>query len=262
MDWVCPMDRDIRSAGPGKCPRCGMTLVPGIPDQVEYPMKLTLSPRAVKPGEKVQLEFAISDPTTGHPVRDFQIVHEKLFHMFLVSQDLQFFIHDHPVFGPDGIFRYNTVLPKPGMYRVLGDFYPRDGTPQLVAKTLIVPGGKLDLAPAKLQPDLAPKQCTNMQVELATEPPQPLAGFKTLMFFKVKPAEGLEKYLGAWGHMLAASEDLIDLIHTHPFLADGGPQIQFNLIFPRAGIYRVWVQFQREGVVNTAVFNVPVHELK
>ena len=95
-----------------------------------------------------------------------------------------------------------------------------------------------------------------------TEPAQPLAGFKTMMFFRVKPAEGLEQYLGAWGHMLVGSDDLIDLIHTHPFLADGGPQVQFNVIFPRARTYRVWVQFQRKGVVNTAVFTVPVSVLK
>ena len=50
------------------------------------------------------------------------------------------------------------------------------------------------------------------------DPPQPLAGFKTLMFFKLTPNEGIEQYIGAWGHMLAASSDLIDMIHTHPFL--------------------------------------------
>ena len=79
--------------------------------------------------------------------------------------------------------------------------------------------------------------------------------------FRVKPGDGLEKYLGAWGHMLAASTDLIDMMHEHPFIADGGPEIQFNVIFPRAKSYRVWVQFQRKGVVNTAHFDVPVKEL-
>ena len=101
-----------------------------------------------------------------------------------------------------------------------------------------------------------------MDVQLTLDPPEPISGMKTMLFFKMNPAEGLEKYLGAWGHMLAASDDLIDLIHTHPFLADGGPQAQFNVIFPRARTYRVWVQFQRQGQVNTAVFNVPVSELK
>src|SRR5262249_4652668 len=123
-----------------------------------------------------------------------------------------------------------------------------------------VPGGTIQ-AP-HLNGDLAPRRTENMEVELVTEPAQPLAGFKTLLFFRVKPAEGLEQYLGAWGHMLTASDDLIDMIHTHPLLADGGPQIQFNVIFPRARAYRVWVQFQRKGVVNTAQFTIPVEELK
>ena len=45
-------------------------------------------------------------------------------------------------------------------------------------------------------------------------------------------------------------------------LADGSPNIQFNVIFPRAHTYRVWVQFQRLGVVNTAYFDVPVKDLE
>jgi hypothetical protein len=78
------------------------------------------------------------------------------------------------------------------------------------------------------------------------------------MRFGVTPGDGLQKYLGAWGHMLAASDDLIDMIHTHPFIADGRPQMQFSLVFPRPRVYRVWVQFQRNGVVNTAHFDVAV----
>ena len=183
-------------------------------------------------------------------------MHEKLFHLFIVSQDLSFFVHDHPEpAGPDA-FRYHAKLPKPGMYRVLADYYPSNGTPQLTPRTIFVPGG--DLRTPVLEPDLASKHAANLDVELITEPSQPIAGAKTLLFFRVKPGEGLEPYLGAWGRMLAASDDLIDLIHTHPFLADGGPQIQFNLIFPRARTYRMCVQFQRNGVVNTAVFTVPV----
>lgn len=261
QDWVCPMDPDVRSDKPGKCPRCGMTFVLGIPDQVEFPMDLKLTPSALAPGKKAELAFTIRDPKTGDQVKEFQIVHEKLFHMFIVSQDMQFFIHDHPVLGKDAIFRYDAVLPKPGMYRVLGDFYPKDGAPQLIAKTFIVPGATITPGTA-LEPDLAPKKTANMTVSLTMDPPQPIAGMKTLMFFHLDPSDGVELYLGAWGHMLAASQDLIDLIHNHPFLANGGPQMQFNLIFPRPGVYRVWVQFQRKGVVNTAVFNVPVSELK
>lgn len=265
LDWVCPMDRDVRADKPGVCPRCGMKLVLGIPDDVEYPMDLKVSPEPARSGQSEKLTFVIRDPKTDAPVQRFELVHEKLFHMFLVSQDLNYFIHDHPTPKADGSFEYEEVFPKPGLYRILADFYPEGGTPQLIAKTLIVPGPDNSLPPiedAKLQADLTPKHATNLDVELKTIPEKPIAGMKTMMFFKVKPADGLEKYLGAWGHMLAASDDLVDLIHNHPFLADGGETIQFNMIFPRAHTYRVWVQFQRKGVVNTAEFTVPVSNLE
>ena len=260
LDYVCPMHPDVRSAGTGQCPRCGMGLVIGIPDPVEYPLDLTLTPRAPKPHQRVELDFRIKDPKTGAPIKRFELIHDKLFHMFIVSQDLNFFVHEHPVASEDGTFRYQGELPKTGMYRVLADYYPTGGTPQLTARTIFAPGGSLQ--PGHPDPDLAAKHTENMDVELTTEPAVPLAGMKTMLFFRLKPVEGLEPYLGAWAHMLAASDDLIDLIHTHPFLADGGPQVQFNVIFPRSRTYRLWVQFQRKGVVNTAVFTVPVSVLK
>jgi hypothetical protein len=254
------MDPEVRSNRPGNCRRCGMKLREGIPEPVEFHMDLALTPRAVKANQTEQLKFSVHDPWKDRPVKDFQIVHEKLFHMFVVSQDMQFFVHDHPVFQPDGDFLYDIMFPKPGMYRVLGDFYPDGATPQLIAKTVIVQG--TPPPPASLPRDYSTKQAENMQVEMTTDPVQPIAAQKTQIYFRLTPADGLEKYIGAWAHMLAASDDLIDLIHTHPFIADGGPQLEFTMDFPRARTYRVWVQFQRKGVVNTAHFDVPVKELE
>ena len=258
--YICPMDPDVRSNQPGVCKRCGMKMVAGIPDPTEYHLDLTTNPRALKVGAPARLDFSIHDPYKDRQVTTFQIVHEKLFHMFIVSQDLQYFVHDHPVYGADGNFHYDTSFPKPGLYRVLSDFYPDGATPQLIAESVIVPGQPPE--PPLLTKDYSTKDSENMQVQFWTDPPQPIAGFKTLLYFKVGPADGFEKLLGAWGHMLVASDDLIDMIHTHPFIADGGPQVQFDVTFPRPHAYRVWVQFQRKGVVNTAHFDVPVSELK
>lgn len=261
--FFCPMDKDIRSKGPGKCTKCGMKLIPEISDPVEYPVDLRLTPRLVKPGVPVDMQFRIEDPANGKTIDKFEIVHEKLFHLFLVSEDLSFFAHEHPELQPGGLFHFRTAFPKPGPYRVVTDFFPVGGTPQMNSSTLYV-AGKAE-KPRPLSPDLNPQKGTNLEASLVTEPAQPLAGFKTLMFFTLKPSDGslqLEQYLGAWGHMLAASNDLIDLIHTHPFIADGGPKVQFNMIFPREGIYRVWVQFQNKGEVNTVAFNVPVRQLR
>jgi len=257
--YICPMDPDVRSNNPGKCARCGMALVAGLPDPVEYHLDLSIAPRPIKPGQASSLTFEVHDPWKNRIVTNFQLVHEKLFHMFVVSQDLQVFLHNHPTLGSDGKFHYDYVFPKPGMYRVLGDFYPDGATPQLIAKSVIVPGAAPK--PAALTRDYEPKETENLTVELVTEPQQPIAGSKTQLMFRIKPGDGLEKYLGAWGHMLVASTDLIDMIHEHPFIADGGPEVQFNVIFPRAKAYRVWVQFQRKGVVNTAHFDIPVKAL-
>ncbi len=261
------MDKNVREKEPGKCRICGMTLVAGIPDEREYKVEVTTKPRVLKPNEDIQLKFDVEDPATSKTVQDFEIMHERLYHLFLVSQDMQFFVHTHPVKQPDGTFTLDTKFPHPGMYRVLSDFYPKGGTPQLIARTIMVPGAGFKLTPAKLTADVEPKDTENMHVELRLDPPQPLAGFKTMMFFKLTPTEGLEQYIGAWGHMMTASSDLIDMIHTHPiYVTDPDDkafkELQFNMIFPRPGIYRVWVQFQRKGVVNTAAFNIPVDELK
>ncbi len=257
------MDPDVRSPAPGRCPRCGMSLVAGIAEPAEYLLNLTSDPHPMKPGSPVELIFEIKDRRTGERVRKFEVVHEKLFHLFLVSEDLTFFAHEHPRLGKDARFHLRTTPPKPGCYRVLSDFYPSGGTPQMISQTLFTAG----FVPQKtvtivLNPDLSPKTTTNLEVSLELDPPRPIAGQRTLLFFHLKPAEGLERYLGAWGHMLAASDDLVDLVHAHPYVANGGPEVQFNLIFPREAVYRIWVQFQRLGKVNTAVFDVAVARLK
>jgi Heavy metal binding domain len=265
LDYVCPMDPDVRSALPGSCNRCGMNLIVGVIDPIEYGLDLKLQPRVPRADQSVELIFAVNEPNSGKPVQDFEVVHERLFHLFVVSEGLDFFLHEHPLLGRDGRFRFRARFPKPGMYRLLCDFYPKGGTPQLLARTLLIPGTRempLSLVPVSLTADLSEKNSLNMAVELVMQPSIPIAGMKTLMFFRIKPADGLEKYLGSWSHLLAFSDDLVDAMHAHPFLADGGPQVQFNMIFPRARIYRVWAQFQRKGIVNTVVFDVPVSELK
>jgi hypothetical protein len=54
---------------------------------------------------------------------------------------------------------------------------------------------------------------------------------------------------------------VIDLLHVPPSLTDGDGTMQFNLILPRPGMYKIWTQFQRLGVVNTVVFVLPVASL-
>lgn len=262
-DFVCPMDREVHSKTPGNCPRCGMKLVSGLPLPVDYPLDFRAVPHSLPAGRPVTLLFRVLDPKSGRPVTRFETIHEKLFHLFVVSQDLEYFSHEHPVLGADGWFRLKTTLPKPGTYRLLADFDPSGGTPQLATRTVSTAGWEVPLSQSLRRPavDLAPKQGANLAVSLRLDPAVPLAGKKTMLFFRVTPAEGLEPYLGAWAHLLAVSHDLIDTIHTHPFAADGGAEMQFNLFLPRVATYRLWLQVQRKGVVNTVAFTLETADL-
>ena len=258
--FMCPMDPEVRSNHAGNCRRCGMTLVAGVPEPVEFHVDLTTFPSAPQPGRASVLQFAIHDPWKDRPVASFNTVHEKLFHAFVVSQDLQFFEHGHPAFVAEGRFQYPITLPKPGMYRVLGDFYPEGGLPQLSSSTVLVAGQPP--ASPQLTRDYLAKTTANLTVSLETIPAQPVATARTQLRLVVRGPHPLEKYLGAWGHMLVTSSDLIDMMHEHPFLADGGERVEFDIVFPRPGVHRVWVQFQSDGIVNTAHFDVPVEALQ
>jgi hypothetical protein len=249
------MDPDVRSHDPGNCRRCGMTLVAGIPDPVEFHLDLAVTPRSPVPDRLAAVQFFVRDPWKDRPVSQFNVVHERLFHAFVVSQDLTFFEHGHPTLVADGLFQYPITFPKPGMYRVLGDFYPVGVTPQLTTETVIVAG--TPPGPAQLGRDYSTKAGENAQVSLSVIPDEAVAGMRTQLRLSIDPGVGLEKYLGVWAHLLAVSDDLIDMMHEHPFLADGGPKIEFEMVFPRPRTYRLWVQFQKNGIVNTVHFDVP-----
>lgn len=258
-EFLCPMDKDVRSKMPGRCPRCGMALVAGLPDPVEYPVSLVVSPRRVKPGEPVELRFRVLEPKNRRRNAKLLVVHEKLFHLFLISQDLDYFAHEHPELQPDGSFVFRTVLPKGGLYRLVCDFYPEGNVPQMAVKTLLVPGAPLE--PARLTASVAPRSMGGLGFTLATDPVTPIAGSRTLLFFEISGATKLEPFLASWAHMMIASSDLADLLHLHPVIADGGPKMQFNIIFPRPGVHRVWLQVQNAGQVITVPFDIPVKVL-
>ncbi len=237
-----------------------MKLVLGLPTPAEYPVLLRTESRGIVPGIPVQLEFEVLQPESGERQTDFETIHEKLFHLFWVSHDLRVFRHEHPALGADGVFRIEATFERPGTYRLIGDFYPRGGTPQMYPMTLTTSGFEepLETLRPAILPDLAAKKDKNITISLRTEPAEPVAGLLTLLFFELNTARGLQKFLGAWAHMLAVKNDLVTLIHGHPTIADGDKLIQMNVIFPEPGLYRVWVQVQRRKKVNTVPFTVKV----
>ena len=101
--WVCPMHSDYTSDAQGACPRCGMALVHAAPFDVrDYKLDFRTIPSVVRTGQKATLLFRIEKPGTREVVRKFEVVHERQFHLFVISQNMEDFEHIHPRELADG----------------------------------------------------------------------------------------------------------------------------------------------------------------
>src|SRR3982751_3864251 len=131
--YICPMQPNEVKAAPGTCSICGMTLVPGDPmATADYTLHVSTEPRVVKAGQKTKFRIEIRHPLTGEPVKEYAEVHDKLFHLFIVSRDMTQFFHEHPVLEKDGSFTIEHVIPTAGQYVLFSDFMPIGGGPQLI----------------------------------------------------------------------------------------------------------------------------------
>ncbi len=274
--YVCPMHADVMSDTPGTCPKCGMTLVRTVrPESAEFGVQISTTPKLIKAGEKFRFSFNIRNPKTGVAVKEFNIVHDMPFHLFVVSQDLNYFSHIHPEQLPDGSFSIETMVPKEGSYLVYADIFPKGGLPQVIYRNLVTTGfgGDLFSSRAQLEPDkLLTRTIDGVRFTLVLDPEAVVGGKNVRLQYHLTdeksgaPVKDLQPYLGAWGHTLILSEDARDYVHSHPteLIAPGvdratllgGPDISFDAFIPRAGNYRIWSQFQRQGRLLTVVFTI------
>ena len=270
---MCPMHPDVITTEPGKCPRCNMDLVPGNPLALpDFKLKVETTPRLLKAGQPIKFRFSVHHPITGEPAHDFAVMHEKLFHLFVISRDLEEFAHIHPEQHADGSFTIEHTLPKPGLYKLFADFLPMGGGAQITGYPLATVGVDTDLvsATAKLTPDaVLTKEADGVRVEILNERATILGGEEIDLIFRFTdaktdaPIADLEKYLGAWGHLVILNEDMTEYVHAHPreetqpdpnAPPTGGPEVLFDALLPKPGRYRAWLQFQRQGKLSTVSF--------
>lgn len=255
----CPMHPDVRSADAGKCPLCAMDLVPIPPPKVgEYKLDVHAD-RDRRSGTIRGLRFAVREPDTSAVVESLQVVHEKTFHLFIISRDLRFFDHVHPERRDDGSYELRQALPV-GEYMLIADFLPVGGTSQMVQRAIVSGRPAFAAAAAPGAGEIVHTAAADgLRVTLEAGPM--VAGKEVLLTFSVAeaqtgaPVTDLQPYLGAPAHMLIVRADLSDAIHAHPEeVATRGPTVSFHPLVPAAGDYKLWIQFQRAGRVVTVPF--------
>jgi hypothetical protein len=290
--WVCPMHSDYTADSQGTCPRCGMALVHAAPFDVrDYDLDFRTVPAVVRAGQKAALRLRVLHPGTGEVVKKLETVHERQYHLFVISQDMEHFEHIHPRELADGTWTIDLTLPKAGYYKVLSDVLPSGGSSQFIARPLVTAGydGDLAASSAHLVPDVSPtKTVEDITASVTTDPAQFVVGqYGHLTYHLVdsttgKPIVDLQTYLGAFGHMLIMSEDMAEYVHSHPLDiiaapsddggppvfrippgADleklrGGPDVTFEGLMPKPGRYRAWTQFRRNNRLHTFAFTFEV----
>ncbi len=194
-------------------------------------------------------------------IANFDTFQEKLMHLIVVSDNLQFFSHLHPNYKENGQFEVETRFPQAGGYTFFSDYKPTGQTEQVsVLKTQVAVNSptapKIDLNRTKTFNDI--------KVNLALSEPTVKAGKEVTLMFNLQdasnnqPLTDLQPYLGERGHLviLKQSSPLTreDYIHAHAMKDTPTGQVHFMTSFPQPGKYKLWGQFNRNDKIVTADF--------
>ncbi|MEU8542728.1 hypothetical protein AB0C52_22570 [Streptomyces sp. NPDC048717] len=209
------------------------------------------------------VSFRVIGPD-GAPVTAFTPEHEKELHFIAVRRDTAGFQHVHPVRDEKGIWSTELTL-EPGDWRFFADIHPagHDGTMTLGIDAAVA--GTYDPRPLPEATGVARIGAYTVALDGVLLPGE--ASRLTLTVSRDdRPVTDLEPYLAAYGHLVALRVGDLAYLHVHPEGEPGdgvtapGPEIAFMAVAPSAGTYRLFLDFQHDGVVRTAEFTLRTAE--
>lgn len=231
------------------------------PPPPRFRVEVASDPKNPKAGEVTKLRFTVRErdnPRT--PFSEFEVVHEKLMHLVVVSKDLAQFSHEHPKIMPDGTFTLDYRFRTPGEHHLFADVAPKGAGANVLFSKIKVTGKAT--SPVRHIPLALRTQVDATSVEIAP-PEHPMETNKTKLVsvsFRNaadgEPVLDLENYLGAKAHLILIREDATTFVHSHPDerQTDAGVSgiVPFLVRLPKPGVYRAWLQFIRASVLHTA----------
>jgi hypothetical protein len=206
----------------------------------------------------------VSLRVTG-PVLDFQKIHAKPMHMYVLRDDLSGYQHLHPS-HVDGVWTAPVTITDGGAYRVYIEFTPAgrpaEADPTVLGVPFVIPG---DTTMVPVPAPKATAQSGGYTVRRLDGVADLVSGTQTALQFEVsrdgRPAR-LEPYLGAYAHLSNFEVRTQGLEHLHPLPANatGGPPadgvLSFHAAFAERGDKRMFLQFQADGEVHEVAFTV------
>jgi hypothetical protein len=221
----------------------------------------------------VELQLVVrSREQPEQPLTAFELAHERLMHLIMVRRDLTQFTHEHPSFTDDGMFRLRHIFLTAGEYHLFADVAPKGAGSQVLLAKLHVSGKRTqawDISSTTMSDRGLVRTIGNIQIQLrCLSHPYPLRSRTSERLGVViqntasgSPVTDLEPYLGARGHLLLIHQDATTFVHSHPVEEPRDRNrlkrdlaLDFLVRLPKSGLYRAWLQFQRNNVVATYDF--------
>lgn len=209
-------------------------------------------------GEKGMLSFTISS-AGGIPVTDFNTSHDKKLHLIVVRTDGTEFRHVHPTMDENGVWSLPWEWTAAGTYRVYTDVVPATAGKNItLSRTVQVAGSFAPLTPA---PTSATADVAGFNLALSgTLSASQHSTLTVTVTRDGNPVTTLQPYLGSYGHLVALREGDLAYLHVHPEGAEpepgavSGPEMEFMTQAPTPGRYLLYLDFQVDGMVQTAEF--------
>lgn len=229
--------------------------------------------RAIRGGERTTLEFRVRD-SAGYPITQFAEEHTKLFHLIIVSRDLSYFTHVHPAYVGGGKFRidWTPAMPEDD-YAIYAQLRPQAASELSTVRFGVHVPSTVMKASLPVTESTSPVTSGTSKLSVVAHAGGYAVGDNTVHFAVTDTRNGqpaqLGTFLGARAHVIAVKAGAADRVFVHghdmgsTVQAGGGGhgghggsggaqpaaagELAFDLKFPEAGLYRLWVQYNQGG---------------
>src|SRR5918911_1426029 len=101
-----------------------------LPLSEHYNVNIRFDPITPEARKRTELLLSITNQKLGDPIKEFELVHDKLMHLIIVAEDLSYFAHIHPTIRDINDY---TIFTESGKYKLWVDFRPNGGNQTLAA---------------------------------------------------------------------------------------------------------------------------------
>lgn len=186
---------------------------------LSYELKLASVPEMITEGKPCELKFRLED-VASKSLPQLEIVHENPLHVMVVSRDLAYFDHVHPILQKDGSLNLSYTFPHGGDFLIFADAKPKTAASTQSYRIPIHVTGVTPSSNAMQENAYKTVEVQNRRVMLFSKPVILAPGVPTHLKFIVsegtKGVNNLEPYLGCFGHCVVVSENADFYIHAHP----------------------------------------------